>query len=168
MEGCHPPPPPPSQYGGFYRKLVREQIVPRHLCKYKFQSPVRSMTFSSFPYSGHSRLSTRLPLMAGIREITEDVPEQRVLNDLKEDQAFSPSNDLAPPPPLPHSPSPVSKSLFHKLSSCVCCQYRARERGRSQILQYDGEKTWSSKNHSILPCLEVESWERPKCSNYSM
>jgi hypothetical protein len=129
MSPPFPAPPPSPQYGGFYRKLVKEQIVPRHLCKYKFQSPVRTMTFSSFPYSGHSRLSTRLPLKARTREITVDSPEQRILNDLKIIGLSRLIWLLPHPSPLP---SPVSKSLFHKLSSCVLPVRRAywRVRGR--------------------------------------
>ncbi len=48
-----------------------------------------------------------------------------------EDQAFSPSNDLARPPPLP--PFPASKLD----RSC------------------DGEKAWSPINHSVLSALYV-------------
>jgi hypothetical protein len=52
-------------------------------------------------------------------------------------QAFSPSHDLAPPPPLP--PLSVSKlSLF-----LILPVYR-------RSISHNGEKAWSSINHSML------------------
>ncbi len=63
-----------------------------------------------------------------------------------EDQAFSPSYDLAPPaPPLPSSVSKLS--LFLRLPVCRRTG-GGRGWGRSQIIRR--QEAWSSINHSIL------------------
>ncbi len=65
-----------------------------------------------------------------------------------EDQAFSPSYDLAPPPP----PFPVSK-LDRQHTGIL----RNKDifltgvgRGRGGAMAFEGEKAWSSITHSIL------------------
>ncbi len=61
-----------------------------------------------------------------------------------EDQAFAPSYALAPPPP-----PPVSKLyLFLSLSVCHRSSFLTGGGGANS---HDGEKEWSSINHSILP-----------------
>jgi hypothetical protein len=71
-----------------------------------------------------------------------------------ENQAFSPSYDLAPPSPSPSSP-------VSKLDQRHTGRLRKRdllmgegERGRRGAKSYDGEKAWSSKN-SILTALSA-------------
>ncbi len=72
-----------------------------------------------------------------------------------EDQAFSPSYDLAPA-----SPSHVSTVSLSQ-SSCVSPVELSDGRGgggsgRSQ--SYDRQKAWSSINHSILSVLKSRRW----------
>ncbi len=63
-----------------------------------------------------------------------------------EDQAFSPSYDLAPPAtPLPSSVSKLS--LFLRL---LCVAGREGKGGGGGAKSYGGQKAWSSVNHSIL------------------
>jgi hypothetical protein len=70
-----------------------------------------------------------------------------------EDQAFSPTNDLAPRPPLP--PPPVSKldrrntGRLRKIIKLLTGEGGGDGGGAKS---YDGEKVYSSINHSILWC----------------
>ncbi len=68
-----------------------------------------------------------------------------------EDYAFSPSYDLAPTPPIHPPPLPSGSSAgdtqedWERETTCW------RERGGcGGAKSYDGEKAWSSINHSIL------------------
>jgi hypothetical protein len=77
---------------------------------------------------------------------------QRVLNDLWR-TSLSRRYDLAPPPPPP--PLSVSKfSLFFSLPICPLSSLLTGEGGLKGVgggaISYDGEKAWSSINHSIL------------------
>ncbi len=74
-----------------------------------------------------------------------------------EDQAFSPSYDLALPPPLLSSPFP-SISLSGDTQEdwereTTWWQEREVEGGGGGAKSYEGEKAWCSINHSILPGL---------------
>jgi hypothetical protein len=66
------------------------------------------------------------------------------------DQAFSPSYDLAPPTtPLPLSLEKAgSLSQFSCMSSVELTDGRGRRVAGAKT--YEGEKAWSSINHSIL------------------
>ncbi len=71
---------------------------------------------------------------------------------LKENQAISTSYDLAPPPLLP--PSPVSKptgDIQEDRERETTCWRERGEGAWGGAKSYDGEKAWSSINHSILP-----------------
>jgi hypothetical protein len=69
-----------------------------------------------------------------------------------EDQAFSPSYDLAPPP---HPPSPfpsascLSFSVFLFVSGWACWRTEEGE-GVGEEPNYTSEKAWVSINHSIF------------------
>jgi hypothetical protein len=70
--------------------------------------------------------------------------DQRVLNCFIEDQAFSPPYDLASHP----SPSSISKLPLFLSFPVFRCSSLLKEDGAG--VTYDGEKAWSSINHSIL------------------
>ncbi len=63
----------------------------------------------------------------------------------REDQAFSPSCDLAPPPPHPLTLSAAS-CLSFSVFMCVACQAFWRG-GGGGAKSYDGEKAWVSKTN---------------------
>jgi hypothetical protein len=63
-------------------------------------------------------------------------------------KAFPLSYDFAPSPPPP--PSPVNKLIFFFVFLCVATEAYWREREPGGDKTYDGEKAWSSINHSIL------------------
>jgi hypothetical protein len=85
-------------------------------------------------------------------ELTQQVlqnPEN--IEGFTEDQAFSPSKDLAPPRP----PPPLARQQVVFLSQSFCGSPVELTDGREGVSgggveTYDGEKTWSSINHSIL------------------
>jgi hypothetical protein len=62
-----------------------------------------------------------------------------------EDQAFSRSYDLARPPPS------SADSKLDRRHTTIC--RRETGEGEGGAKSYDGEKAWSSINHSLLSCL---------------
>ncbi len=81
-----------------------------------------------------------------------------------EHQAFSQSYDMAPPHPLPLSPS----SSFLSFSVFLCVNFRdcGGRRGGGEAKSDESKKTWSSINHSILsklPRLSLFSEETALC-----
>jgi hypothetical protein len=70
-----------------------------------------------------------------------------------EDPAFSPSYDLDPPPPSPFTLTSISSTdVTHRKTEKE--RQIADERGGrgwGGDKSYDGEKSWSSINHSIIP-----------------
>jgi hypothetical protein len=91
---------------------------------------------------------TRLSVYIFSRKI---VPEkyhfyQRVLNDLYEDQAFSPSYNKAPPPPSPPPLSPISK-----LDRRHTGRLRKRDNQREKVAGGGGgAKTYDSERILVL------------------
>ncbi len=90
--------------------------------------------------------------------ITAECRTSESIEGLMDDQAFSPSYDLVPPPPLLSGQKIVCLSQ----SSCVSPVIMLTEKegggevfGGGGAKLYDGEKAWSTMNHSILPAAHL-------------